>query len=72
MVHLEFNVYISGVGHLALTDLALTSLFLTRVLDGNKSTTDTEYCLKMINKVCLEFFDSYLKGAGEFTSGGTY
>lgn len=57
-----FNVHIEGVGHLTLTDLALTSPFLTRMLNGHKSTTDTEYCLKVINKVCLEFFDCYLKG----------
>jgi dienelactone hydrolase len=36
-----FNVYISGVGHLALTDFALTSPFLTRILDGKKPTTET-------------------------------
>jgi len=67
-----FHVYISGVGHLALTDFALTSPFLTRLLDGKKPTTETEYCLKTINKVCLEFFNSYLKGDGEFTSSGSY
>lgn len=67
-----FNVHISGVGHLTLTDFALTSPFLTRILNGQKSTTDSKYCLKVINKVCLEFFNCYLKGNGEFTSGGTY
>lgn len=67
-----FNVYISGVGHLTLTDFALTSPFLTRIFNGHKSTTDTKYCLKTINKVCLEFFDCYLKGEGKFTLGGTY
>lgn len=67
-----FNVYIKGVGHLTLTDLALVSPFLTRTLNGQKSETDTEYCLKTINKVTLEFFDCYLKGIGEFKSGGTY
>ncbi|MDD4238473.1 MAG: acetylxylan esterase [Desulfotomaculaceae bacterium] len=67
-----FNVYISGVGHLALTDFALTSPILTRILDGKKTTTETVYCLKTINKVCLEFFNSYLKGEGEFTSSGSY
>ncbi|MCL6572028.1 MAG: acetylxylan esterase [Bacillus sp. (in: Bacteria)] len=67
-----FNVHISGVGHLTLTDLALTSPFLTRILNGHKSTTDTEYSLKTINKLSLEFFNSYLKGEGEFTSDGTY
>ena len=67
-----FNVHISGVGHLTLTDFALTSPLLTRLFNGKKSTTDTEYCLKTINKVCLEFFDSYLKEKGQFTAGGTY
>lgn len=67
-----FNVYISGVGHFTLTDLALTSPILTRILNGQKSTTDTEYCLKTINMVSLEFLNSYLKGEGEFASEGTY
>jgi len=67
-----FNVHIRGVGHLTLTDFALTSPFLTRILNGHKSTTNTEYCLKTINKVCLEFFDCYLKGEGKFTSGEAY
>jgi dienelactone hydrolase len=68
-----FNVYISGVGHLALTDFALTSPFLTRISDRKKLTTEkTVYCLKTINKVCLEFFNSYLKEEGGFTSSGPY
>jgi hypothetical protein len=67
-----FNVHISGVGHLTLTDLALTTPLLTNLLNGQKSTTSTEYCLKTINKITLEFFDRYLKGKGEFTSAGTY
>lgn len=67
-----FDVYISGVGHLTLTDFALTSPFLTRLFDRQKSTTEAVYCLKTINKVCLEFFNSYLKGEGEFTSSGSY
>ena len=67
-----FNVYIRGIGHLTLTDLALTSPLLTRLLNGHASTTDAEYALKTINKVCLAFFDSYLKGQGSFTAAGTY
>ena len=67
-----FNVHIKGVGHLSLTDFALTSPILTWVLNGKISTTSTENCLKTINKVCLEFFDSYLKGEGQFTAGGEY
>lgn len=67
-----FNIYISGVGHLTLTDLALESPFLTRMINGKKSTTDSVSCLKTINKVCLDFFDSYLKGAHKFTPSRTY
>ena len=67
-----FNVHMSGVGHFTLTDLVLTSPFLTRMFNGQKSTTDTEYFIKTMNKICLDFFDSYLKGEGKFTSGGTY
>ena len=67
-----FNVYISGAVHLSLTDLSLASPFLTNVLTGKKSTTDAITCLKMINKVSLEFFDSYLKGKGNFTAAGMY
>jgi hypothetical protein len=67
-----FNVHISGVGHLTLTDLVLISPFLTRILNGHKSMTDTQYRLKTINKVCLDFFDCYLKIDGMFTSGGKY
>lgn len=67
-----FNVHIRGAGHLTLTDLALTSPFLTRILNGRKSITSAEYCLKVINKVCLEFFDCYLKGEGKFIPDETY
>jgi dienelactone hydrolase len=67
-----FNVHISGAGHLTLTDLALTSPFLTRVFNGQKSTIDTQYCLETINKVCLAYFDCYLKGEGVYAPRGTY
>ncbi|MFO7611476.1 MAG: alpha/beta hydrolase [Clostridia bacterium] len=68
-----FNVHISGVGHLGLTDFSLTSPFLTRTLDRMKSTKEKAiHCLETINMVCLEFFDCYLKGEGEFISSGSY
>lgn len=66
-----FNVYISGVGHLTLTDLAIESPILANLLNGQKSTKKNVYCLKTLNKVCLDFFDCYLKG-GEKFSGGSY
>jgi hypothetical protein len=67
-----FNVYIKGAGHFTLTDLALTSPVLADFLNGFKASADTEYCLRTVSKVCLEFFDAYLKNSGEFTSGKTY
>lgn len=68
-----FNVYISGVGHLGLTDFALSSPFLTSILDGQKSGAQrTLAALEAVNKVALEFFNSYLKDQGEFSSGGIY
>lgn len=67
-----FNVHISGVGHLSLTDLALASPFLTRLLNEHGSTTSAEHCLKTINELCLAFFDCYLKGGEEFAPAGTY
>ena len=67
-----FNVHIRGVGHLTLTDLALSSPFLTNLLNRQKSITNTRYCLTTINNLCLEFFDCYLKGEGGFECEGTY
>lgn len=56
-----YNVYIEGVGHFTLTDLALKSPILTNMLNGTESITDPTYCLRTINEVSLEFFDFYLK-----------
>ena len=64
-----FNVHISGLNHLALTDLSLASPFFTRLLDNAKLTRDSVEGLRIINEVSLAFFDTYLKGQGEFTSG---
>jgi dienelactone hydrolase len=58
----SYNIFLSGVGHLGLTDFALTSPILTNFLDGGKSSSDnTVSILKRINKECLEFFNYYLK-----------
>lgn len=62
-----FNVHISGLNHLALTDLSLASPFLTRLLDNAKLTRDSVEGLRIINEVSLEFFDTYLRSQGEFT-----
>lgn len=69
---IAYNVYMRGAGHLSLTDLALTSPFLTRILNGQKASIDTEYCLATINQIVLEFFDCYLKGKGGFAPRTVY
>jgi dienelactone hydrolase len=62
-----FSVHISGAGHLALTDLALSSPFLVGLLDTTPSTRDPTETLHLINGLSLEFFDHFLKNQGEFT-----
>lgn len=66
------NVYIKGSGHLSLTDLALTSPFLTRLLNGYTDSIDKRYCLQTINQLALGFFDAYLKGQGTFKPQENY
>lgn len=67
-----FNVHITGAGHFSLTDLSLSSPFLTQLFNASKTTVETEYCLKTINALCLSFFDCYLKGEGKFSPQQTY
>ena len=67
-----FNVYISAAGHLDLTDLALTSPILTRILNQQSSSRDSSETLKIINRVSLAFFDRFLKGVGNFNLQGIY
>ncbi len=66
-----FNVHVSGAGHLALTDLSLSSPFLVRLLDRTPSTRDSTETLHLINSLSLEFFDHLLKNQGEFTGHQT-
>lgn len=57
-----YNIHLTGVGHLGLTDFALTSPILTNFLDrGKSSSSSTVSILKRINKECLKFFNKYLK-----------
>ena len=67
-----YNAYIKGAGHFTLTDLALRSPLLAGILNGRAATTETEYCLKTINQLALDFFDSYLKEKGNFTFDAVY
>jgi dienelactone hydrolase len=63
-----FSEHIHGAGHLALTDLALSSPILVRLLDRTPTTRDSDEVLQIISRLSLDFFDAFLKGEGEFTS----
>lgn len=67
-----YKVYIRGAKHMSLTDLSLFSPMLADMLQGGKAKIDKYKCLETMNRIILEFFDSYLKGKGSFTSAGTY
>ncbi len=62
----SFYVNMQGVGHFSLTDLSLTSPLLTRLFNGFEASMRAEDCLKAIHRQCLQFFDSYLKKAGNY------
>lgn len=55
------NVYLSGVGHFSLTDLSLSSPFLTMIFDGGSPKDTPQATLKKLNEICLAFLDSHLK-----------
>lgn len=57
------NIYLSGIGHFSLTDLSLSSPFLTFIFDGFKTNDAPQETLKKINEVCLAFLDGHLKVA---------
>lgn len=54
------NVHIEGIGHLALTDLSLTSPFLTAALDGIAPADPPQETLETLNAACLDFLDEHL------------
>ncbi|NLV57193.1 MAG: hypothetical protein GXY67_00315 [Clostridiales bacterium] len=53
------HLYFEGVGHLALTDLALASPFLTRIMDGPGHAVGAAEGLTRLNQVCLSFLNRY-------------
>jgi dienelactone hydrolase len=55
------NVHLAGVGHFGLTDLALTSPLLTRLLEGHTPAMDPRSALQVVNEVTLEFVDTHLR-----------
>ena len=57
------NVHLEGIGHLALTDLSLTSPFLTALLDGIAPTEEPQKTLGELGAVCLDFLDEHVRRA---------
>lgn len=55
------NAYIQGAGHFSITDLALTSPILTKMLNGIATTATAQQCLTQINTQCLAFLNLYLR-----------
>lgn len=72
-----FEVCIKGSNHMSYTDLPLFSPMLADMLSGisggnTTATVDKYYCIETMNRLVLEFFNCYLKGAGSFTVKETY
>src|SRR5690606_37775854 len=53
--------HLAGVGHFGLTDLALSSPLLTRLMDGRPSEPNAAAVLEALNRVCLAFLDEHLR-----------
>lgn len=67
----SFEVCIKGSNHMSYTDLPLFSPLLANQLSGisggsTKANVDEYYCIEMMNKIVLEFFNCYLKGKETF------
>lgn len=72
-----FEVSIKGTNHVSYTDLPLFSPFLASKLSGmsggaSKATVDKYYSIETTNALVLEFFDTYVKGEGNFAVKESY
>ncbi len=56
------NVHIEGSRHLGLSDLALVSPLLTRLLGGGRQSLDAEEVLGEVNRLVLGFLRAHLGG----------
>lgn len=55
------NVHLSGIGHFSLTDLSLTSPFLTMLFDGRCTKETPQETLKKLNEICLDFLEEKVR-----------
>jgi dienelactone hydrolase len=71
-----YEVHIAGTNHLSLTDLSLVSPFLVSLINHSVNTgggqeADTYASIEKMNDTVLKFFNTSLKGEGNFTAAGT-
>ena len=64
------NTYFKGSGHMNFTDLPLLSPTLANML--GIGTVDSEECVVTMNKLVLDYFNSYLKDMGEVVVQESY
>lgn len=60
-----YRTYIPGTDHMNFTDLPMYAPPLAKML--GTGTVDAEECMMAVNRIILEFFNSCLKGTGEFS-----
>ena len=60
-----YRTYIAGTGHMNFTDLPMFAPPLAKML--GTGSVNPEECMLTVNRITLEFFDSFLKGKGEFS-----
>ena len=59
-----YRTYIAGTGHMNFTDLPMFAPPLAKML--GTGSVDPKECMMTVNRIALQFFDSFLKGKGEF------
>jgi len=72
-----FEVHLAGTDHMSMTDLplvspALVSLINMSVPKAGGHEANPLATTEKLNEIILQFFNTYLKGEGSFTSAGTY
>jgi dienelactone hydrolase len=71
-----FDVHLTGTDHMSLTDLPLSSPFLSSLISAavpraGSLEADPLGTVNKMNELILRFFNAYLKGQGSFDAAGT-
>lgn len=62
---ISYNTYIRNSGHMNFTDLPMFSPVIASML--GTGDVNSEECMQTVNQLTLNFFNAYLKEAGNFT-----